>query len=152
MNDFEDSSHDLADDAANYPKFAEPDTLAVTTAEEDLARGYSEGKYWRKLMRFARVAGKEVVEKTLWLYYAAQDDKVPAWARTVIYSALAYFIIPTDAIPDFTPAVGYADDLGAIMVALTTVAAYITPQVKRQAAAKMRDWFGEDELTQSDDR
>lgn len=144
MNDF--------DSTANYPNFAEPDSVAVSLAEEELARGYSDTRYWRKLMRFARVAGKEMVEKTLWLYYAAQDEKAPAWAKTVIYTSLAYFIIPTDAIPDFTPGVGYADDLGAVLVALTTVAAYITPDVKRQAAAKMRDWFGQDELTQSDDR
>lgn len=117
-----------------------------------LAQDYSDDKYWRKLVRFAKVAGREVVERSLWLYYAAQQEKVPVWAKTVIYSALAYFILPTDAIPDFTPAAGYADDLGAILVALATVAAYVTPQVKSRARTQMREWFGDDEPSPSDDR
>jgi uncharacterized membrane protein YkvA (DUF1232 family) len=55
--------------------------------------------------------GREVIEKALWLYYAAQQPNTPLWAKTAIYGALGYFISPIDAIPDITPVIGYADDL-----------------------------------------
>ena len=113
--------------------------------DAELANEYSDSSFWQKLQRFANVAGRVVVERALWLYYAAQRPDVPVWARTVIYTALAYFILPADAIPDFTPAAGYADDLGALLVALTTVAAYITPDIRQQAKDKLEEWFGETE-------
>ncbi|NEQ28549.1 MAG: DUF1232 domain-containing protein [Microcoleus sp. SIO2G3] len=105
---------------------------------------YSDQSFWEKLRKFALQAGREVVERALTLYYAAQRPETPLWAKTVIYSALAYFILPTDAIPDLTPIAGYADDLGALAAALTTVAMCITPEVRREAKQKLEDWFGSD--------
>ncbi len=104
---------------------------------------YTENSFWSKLGRFARVAGSEVVEKALWLYYAARRPDTPGWAKAIIYSTLGYFILPIDAIPDITPVVGYADDLGALAVAVATLAAYINPEEKEQARHKMVDWFGD---------
>ena len=121
--------------------------------EEDTAAGgiqnfeaaYSDEKFRDKLRRYARVAGKEVVEKSLLLYYAAQEEKAPAWAKATIAGALGYFIVPTDAILDLTPVVGYADDLGVLVLAIAAVATYINDDVKHKAAERMRTWFGEEE-------
>jgi uncharacterized membrane protein YkvA (DUF1232 family) len=104
---------------------------------------YSESRFWEKVMAYARSAGKEVVEKALWLYYSAQHPRTPAWARSVIYGALGYFIFPVDAIPDLTPIAGYADDLGVLVAALATVAVYINDEIKAKAAGKIEAWFGE---------
>jgi len=104
--------------------------------------GYSEERLRDKLSRYALAAGREVVEKALWLYYASRRPDVPRWAKVTIYAALAYFILPTDAIPDLTPLVGYTDDLGALSAALLTVAAYVDEEVKRKAARRLRQWFG----------
>jgi len=108
----------------------------------EYARSYSEESFRDKLVRYAKVAGAEVIERALQLYYAAQDPATPPWAKTVIYSALGYFIFPLDAIPDITPVVGYADDLGVLAVAIATVAMHITPTMKQQAKQKLQDWFG----------
>lgn len=97
--------------------------------------------YWDKIRNFAKEAGIEVVEKSLFLYYSSQRPETPLWAKTVIYSSLAYFVLPTDAIPDFVPVAGYTDDLGAIGAALATCAAYINEDVKNQARAKLKEWF-----------
>ena len=104
---------------------------------------YSDQGFWKKLQRYALLAGREVVEKALLLYYAMQEEKAPAWAKATIAGALGYFIVPLDAIPDLTPAVGYADDLGVLALAVAAVAAYINDDVRRKAADKVRDWFGE---------
>lgn len=102
---------------------------------------FDDGSFWTKLRNFAVTAGREVIEKALWLYYAAQAKGTPVWAKTTIYAALAYFVFPLDAIPDIVPVVGYTDDLGTLAAAATTVAMYITADVKAQAQQKLGDWF-----------
>lgn len=103
---------------------------------------YTEPGFWQKIKDFALQAGREVIEKALWLYYAAQRPDTPTWAKTVIYGALAYFISPLDAIPDVTPVIGFVDDLGALAAAVATVSAYINDEVRQQASNKLADWFG----------
>jgi len=112
----------------------------MNVAEED----YSEETFWEKVARFAKRAGREVIEKALWLHFAAQDEKTPIWAKTTMYGALAYFIVPTDMIPDIIPGAGFTDDLGALAAAVTTVAVYITPAVKAKATEQVNRWFGEE--------
>jgi len=110
------------------------------------AKGYekefSDEGFWDKIVKYAKIAGQEVVEKALWLYYAAQSPETPAWAKTTIYGALGYLIFPVDAIPDIVPVVGYADDLGVLAAAVAAVTIYITDDVKDQAAQKLKVWFG----------
>lgn len=103
---------------------------------------YSETGFWDKLKHYALAAGKELVEKALWLYYAAQNPSTPTWAKSVMYGALGYFILPLDAIPDITPLIGYSDDLGVLAAALAAVSMYITDEVKQQAQQKLAAWFG----------
>lgn len=103
---------------------------------------YSESGFWDKLKHFALAAGSNVVEKALWLYYAAQRPETPAWAKAVIFGALAYFISPLDAIPDAIPVLGYTDDMATLAAAVATVSMYITDEVKQLAQQKMHSWFG----------
>ena len=107
-----------------------------------MADAFDDGSFWNNVKHFALKAGKEVIEKALWLYYAAQQPGTPAWARTVIYGALAYFVLPVDAVPDAIPVAGFTDDLGALAAALGTVSMYVTDQVKQMASEKMKEWFG----------
>lgn len=105
-------------------------------------RSYSDAGFWAKLRRFARAAGQEVVEKALWLYYALIHPETPVSAKRVIIGALAYFILPFDLIPDAILGVGFSDDLSVLLLAVGTVARYITPEVKAQARLKAEEWFG----------
>ena len=95
-----------------------------------------------KVKKYAIEAGKEIIEKALILYYCLIDPDTPAWAKTVIIGALGYFIVPLDAIPDFTPVVGYSDDLGALAIAFAIVAAHIKSEHKEMAQEKLKVWFG----------
>src|SRR5690606_41557572 len=96
---------------------------------QSFEKKFSDSGLWNKLTRYAKVAGKEVVEKVLWLYYAAQDPQTPRWAKTAIYVALGYFIFPLDAIPDFAVLLGYTDDLGVTLTPIAPFLAYITFRV-----------------------
>jgi uncharacterized membrane protein YkvA (DUF1232 family) len=111
---------------------------------DDAGQGLEQG-FWQKIKGFAASAGREVVEKALILFFAAQRPETPLWAKTVIYSALAYLVLPTDAIPDFIPLSGYADDLGTLVAALGAVTMCITPEVKDAAKRTVEGWFGSKE-------
>ncbi|MER3480618.1 MAG: hypothetical protein C4327_09115 [Meiothermus sp.] len=102
---------------------------------------YSDRSFWKKLRRYARLAGKEVVEKALTLYFTLQDPETPAWAKRVVVGALAYFIIPFDAITDLLPLVGFTDDLGALLTALGTVAMHVKPAHRQRAKEQAEIWF-----------
>lgn len=104
---------------------------------------YSEKTFWRKLRRVARIAGRAVVENALCLYYAAQRPETPAWARATVYAALGYLILPTDAIPDVMPALGYADDLSALTFAIATITTYVDSSVRARARERINEWFAE---------
>ena len=109
---------------------------------QSYATAYSETGLRRKFTRYAATAGREVVEKALWLFYAAQSPSTPRWAKTAIYGALGYFIFPLDAIPDFAAVIGYTDDLGVLAAALATVSMYVTDDIKQRSRQTMEKWFG----------
>lgn len=103
---------------------------------------YSESSFWDKVTNFAKDAGYEVIEKSLFLYYAYQEEDTPVWAKATIVGALGYFISPIDAIPDITPLIGYSDDLGVLVLAVAAISSYINDEVKAKVKSKLQDWFG----------
>ncbi|TMU87013.1 DUF1232 domain-containing protein [Bacillus sp. BHET2] len=114
---------------------------------------YSEEKFWDKLKKYGVKAGHSVVYTALLLYFVLQKPDIPVKAKMVIIGALGYFILPTDFIPDIAVGIGFTDDLGALGLALLQVAMYIDDEVKVNAKAKLRDWFGEDvDTSEVDDK
>ena len=106
------------------------------------SKEYSEEKFLAKVKKYALKAGSEVIEKALCMYEALRDDDTPAWAKATIIAALGYFISPIDAIPDVTPVVGFADDLGVLAAAFASVAVHIKDEHVAKAKATMARWFG----------
>ena len=125
------------------------DSTETSPSKNGYAQAYSEQSFWQKLGGFAQVAGREVTEKALWLYYAVQDPSMPGWAKAVVYGALGYFVLPTDALPDFVPGIGFTDDLGALAAAIAVVIAHVTPEVKEKARRQLRHWFQTAQSAQS---
>ena len=120
------------------------DRKAVLPYNAEKYRGrYSEDQFWKKVRRYAKTAGKNVVETALQLYYAAESPHTPVGAKGVIYGALAYFISPIDIIPDLLPGIGYTDDLTVLIAAIGIVAANISPEIKEQARTKVDEWFAD---------
>lgn len=118
-------------------------------------QNYSEESFWQKLKKQALKAGVQVVYLALILYFVFIDKKTPKRAKIIVASALGYFILPTDLIPDFILGVGYSDDLGALILAASQIISNINPEHKAQARAKLKDWFGEvdeEELAELENR
>lgn len=107
----------------------------MTTATEYGEGAVTDASLRDKLTAAVRRAGSEAIRHALQLYFAARSPDTPAWARSVIYGALAYFISVFDAVPDFTPVMGYTDDLSVLAAAVATVATYVGPEERRKARA-----------------
>jgi len=104
---------------------------------------YSEASFLDKLKRVAKMAGMKVVYPALLLQYMMKSDDVSLKTKLIISAALGYFILPIDFIPDFAPLLGFADDLGVLLLILRKMATSITPEIKKNAREHLRKWFGE---------
>ena len=54
-------------------------------------------------------------------YITKEYSKVPTATIIAITSALLYFLVPSDMMPDFIPLIGYIDDASVISVCTTLV-------------------------------
>jgi uncharacterized membrane protein YkvA (DUF1232 family) len=95
-------------------------------AEDTVRRGF-----WVKVRRFG--AALPFVEDLLTAYYCAFDRDTPLQVKAALLGALAYFVLPFDAIPDVLPVIGFTDDAAVLATAIRLVATHITP-VHRAAA------------------
>lgn len=102
---------------------------------------YSDNSFWDKITKHAKKAGIQVLEPALKMYFASKDSDTPIWAKSAILGALGYFIFPLDAIPDFTPVVGYADDAGILASAVSAVACHIKDSHISAAKRKLQEWL-----------
>jgi uncharacterized membrane protein YkvA (DUF1232 family) len=76
------------------------------------------------------------------MYFCMLDPRTPFWVKGTAAAALAYFILPLDAIPDVLPLVGMSDDVTVLTAALTALSAHITAEHRRQAA----EWLAHERL------
>ena len=95
--------------------------------EEIVRRGF-----WTKARKFA--AQLPFAEDLLAAYYCAFDRDTPLQVKAALLGALAYFVLPFDAVPDVLPFLGFADDAAILATALRMVANHLTPA--HRAAAK----------------
>ena len=123
--------------------------------DNNYSKYYSETGLWEKIKKVAKTAGAKVVYAVLLLYYAMQDKSMSMKTRLSIAAALGYFILPTDAIFDLTPIIGFSDDFGVLMFVLTQISASITIEVMDKAKLKIEEWFGkidEDQLREIEEK
>jgi uncharacterized membrane protein YkvA (DUF1232 family) len=102
--------------------------------EEAVRRGF-----WRKLRGLA--ASLPFAEDLIAAHYCAFDQQTPLHVKAVLLGAIAYFVVPTDLIPDYIPVIGYTDDAAVLATAINLVATYIAPahrDAARRALVRMR--------------
>ena len=111
----------------NDTGFSRGDASDFARDEETVRRGF-----WRKAKRVA--GGLPFAEDLLAAYYCAFDRDTPLQVKAALIGALAYFVLPFDAVPDMLPMLGFADDAAILATALRMVAGHMKPQ--HRAAAK----------------
>lgn len=80
----------------------------------------------RLVPKLLRVAGRiPFADDLASAYYCAIDPDTPMKVKLVLFSALGYFVLPVDAIPDVLTGLGFTDDATVLATALGIVGAYI---------------------------
>lgn len=115
------------------PTDSETETFEPGKFERDRRR--VEQGFWPKLRRIARRL--PFLGELLAAYYCAIDPASPLRVKAVLMGALAYFVLPFDAVPDFLALFGFADDAAVVYAAIKTVAQHITPMHREKAQAAL---------------
>ncbi len=97
--------------------------------------------FWPKLRRTA--ARIPFADQLLSVWFAARDPATPTTAKGIMLGALAYFVLPTDAIPDVFAGIGFTDDAAVIAALLATLGAHVKGRHRDAARAALERLKGE---------
>ncbi|MEM7765951.1 MAG: YkvA family protein [Pseudomonadota bacterium] len=93
----------------------------------------------RFIPKLLKVAGRiPFADDLAAAYYAALDPATPRKAKAVLFAALGYFVIPTDALPDVITGFGFTDDATVLATALGVVGAHVQDHHRRAARRLLR--------------
>ena len=107
----------------------------VRLNEQRVARGF-----WPKMRKVA--AHVPFASEALAVWFCARDDETPTAAKGMMLAALAYFVLPFDAIPDVIAGIGYTDDAAVFAAMLAIVGKNLKPrhrEAARTAVERLRD-------------
>lgn len=79
-------------------------------------------------------------EDVLAAYHCVRDPATPARVRFILLAALAYFVMPIDAIPDYIPILGFTDDAAVISAAVAAVRGALKPEHRDKARETLDDF------------
>ncbi|MFA4893881.1 YkvA family protein [Brevundimonas sp.] len=91
--------------------------------------------FWPKIRRTA--SRIPFAGQALSVWFAARDPETPTAAKGIMVGALAYFVLPFDAIPDIFAGIGFTDDAAVIAALIATLGANIKRRHKDQAKSAL---------------
>jgi len=93
--------------------------------------------FWRTLgWAAARIP---FAEDLLAAYYCAFDRATPRHVQLALIGALAYFVLPIDAVPDVLPVIGFGDDAAVLAGTFKLVSDHIKPIHRDAAQMKLEE-------------
>src|SRR3954469_12579282 len=112
------------DDVLDPKKALVPATVRVN--EQRVTRGF-----WPKMRKLATKVPFAADALSLW--WCAKDPTTPTAAKGMMFAALAYFVLPLDAIPDVLPAIGFTDDAAVITALIALIGNNLKPRHRDEA-------------------
>lgn len=91
--------------------------------------------FWRKLV--GHLGRLPFAPDLLAAYYCALDPETPTRVRAVLFGAVAYFILPLDAVPDAILGLGFTDDAAVIASVIGVLGRHIKRRHYERARAKL---------------
>ncbi|NIA68159.1 DUF1232 domain-containing protein [Pelagibius litoralis] len=92
--------------------------------------------FWAK-MRLT-VGKAPFLEEATAAYYCATDPATPSTVKAMLMAALAYFVVPSDMIPDFIAGLGFTDDATVLFATLSLVSSHIKSRHRQRAKRALR--------------
>jgi len=120
--------------AANPENALDPSHALVPSVQKVNEARVNKG-FWPKIRRTA--ARIPFADQALSVWFAARDPQTPAAAKGIMLGALAYFVLPVDAIPDIFAVIGFTDDAAVFAALLATLGANIKRHHRDQAEAAL---------------
>lgn len=74
-------------------------------------------------------------EDVLAAYFCVRDPATSKRVKLILLAALAYFVLPLDAVPDLIPLLGFGDDAAVIAAAISAVHGAISDEHRAEAKA-----------------
>ena len=96
--------------------------------------------FWAKVKRLGR--NLPFADDLVAAYFCTLDPATPNRVRLTLLAALAYFVMPFDAVTDLLPLIGFADDAAVLAAAISQVAGAITEGHREKARAALADEDG----------
>lgn len=91
--------------------------------------------FWPKIRRTA--SRIPFAGQVLSVWFAARDPDTPTAAKGIMMGALAYFVLPFDAVPDIFVGIGFTDDAAVIAALIATLGANIKRRHRDLASATL---------------
>ncbi len=107
------------------------DRLAADEAQDHEAR--VRRGFWKKAR--STLGKVPFTEDAVAAFHCATDSATPLPIRATLFGALAYFILPFDAIPDILLGLGFTDDAAILVAAFTAARMHITEAHREKARA-----------------
>jgi len=76
-------------------------------------------------------------EDALAAYHCVRDPQTSARVKFILLAALAYLVLPVDAVPDILPILGFTDDAAVLAAAMSAVRGEIRPEHREAARATL---------------
>ncbi len=116
-------------------------TMSVKSAPKDAKdqtmQAPDEKTFWRKMKGSVKKAGEEIAVMGIKSWLAMADSNTSVRHKAILGGALAYFVLPTDMVPDVLTGVGFTDDMAALTLAANSVGNAITDEHEEQAREKL---------------
>ncbi|EKO3853133.1 DUF1232 domain-containing protein [Vibrio harveyi] len=116
-------------------------SMSVNSASDDVLdqtmQAPDEKTFWRKMKNSVKKAGEEIAVMGIKSWLAMADSNTSVRHKAILGGALAYFVLPTDMVPDVLAGVGFTDDMAALTLAANSVGNAITDEHEEQAREKL---------------
>lgn len=114
-----------------------PDEIvAGLAADEARSERYVRANFADKVRRTLGKLG--FVREAVAAYFCARDPATPGRVRVAALAALAYFVMPVDAVPDLIAVIGFTDDAAVFWATYRFIAPHINAGHRERAARFLR--------------
>lgn len=129
------------DDTFDAETILDPSRALVPAVQRVNATVVKRG-FWPKVRR---VAGRlPFVEDAVALWFSARDPQTPVATKAMLMAAMAYFVIPTDMLPDWFAGLGFTDDAAVVAAAVSLAGRAIRDKHREAAKALIQRFARED--------